>query len=547
MTDMAGNGLDNPDNNPPPPGPANTETSANAVHRYLEASDLTPEEEQQIRDILIRASLRKKTSGRGNRPRHRRSDTEDEDDCTHGRDHTQSSQEYTTTPDLSEEEMEAITSQLTEGELLEKLIATDEKLQNETADDTGFVTEKRKRNKRHRPKDKNPPQLRNKNRETKKGKTQDSDFAIPTSNSFEILKDDDNMEVQHTQTVPATTTRQSVHRPPPLVVYHTKNYLELNKALKSTITGALRAIYKGDHIKYHFDTMEDYKSAAAFLEANHLHFFTHQTPDERSLKVVIHGIPEVVPTQDIKEDLTTMGYDIQNIHQYSRRDRTTRELVPQSTFTISLPKEKKSEKIYNERYILNTRVRIENYEPKDGPPQCKNCQRLRHTAKYCHLPPRCVKCAGPHTTAQCRLRPTDKPTCALCGAEGHPASWRGCPEYQKALKPYRVAASRSKQATMRQQVPPPPPAGPSSNDFPPIRSGRGTYAAAVSSGREGVVDQDTTSSLGDSLREISTFLSSLLQQDIIAKLKATATRIKNATDTMGKIMALIEGVVTIFA
>jgi hypothetical protein len=36
--------------------------------------------------------------------------------------------------------------------------------------------------------------------------------------------------------------------------------------------------------------------------------------------------------------------------------------------------------------------------------QCANCQRYGHTKNFCHLKPRCVKCAGDHSTSQCFAR-----------------------------------------------------------------------------------------------------------------------------------------------
>lgn len=483
----------------------------------------------------MRASLRN-SSGKGSRPGRRRSDTDDEDDKRHRSRESTLTGENLTTPDLSEEEMDSAPDP--------PPIEDDAALHvHNVGDETGFIVQERKSSKRHREKTASSPTSPATN--TKKSKAPPQDFAIPTKNSFDVLPIDDPME--HPSMATSATKKTTLYKPPPLVVYHTRNYLELNKALKAEISGSLRAIYKGDHVKYHFDNMEDYKKANAFLRANQLHFFTHQPPDERLLKVVVHGMPEVVPTPDIQSDLTSLGYEVRNIHRYSKRDPSTKKLIPQPTFTVSLPKEKQSEKIYNERYILNTRVRIENYESKDGPPQCKNCQRLRHTAKYCHLPPRCVKCAGPHTTAQCCLKHTDKPTCALCGTEGHPASWRGCPEYQKALRSYGYAASRQRHPPPRQRVP-----TATSADFPAlgttmVGSARRSYAAVAAPRGEDTTEQATDTTFSDSMKEITTFLSSLFRGDTITKLKSIATKIKNAPDTMGKLMALVEGFVTFFA
>ena len=68
--------------------------------------------------------------------------------------------------------------------------------------------------------------------------------------------------------------------------------------------------------------------------------------------------------------------------------------------------------------------------------QCKNCQRIEHAIKNCHLPFRCVKCAQTHTPGACSInshenRPALK--CANCNQSGHPASYKGCPFLKYAL------------------------------------------------------------------------------------------------------------------
>jgi hypothetical protein len=58
-------------------------------------------------------------------------------------------------------------------------------------------------------------------------------------------------------------------------------------------------------------------------------------------------------------------------------------------------------------------------------PQCKRCQACGHTQGYCNKEPRCVKCAGKHSTKECKKAKTEQPKCIHCGGN-HPASYRGC-------------------------------------------------------------------------------------------------------------------------
>lgn len=490
--------------------------------------DLTEAERQTIRDILRRAKLRH--SQKTSRARRHSSSTES------GQTHESSDDERSEAPSRqsgadADGEKEGDSSHM-------------EYDNNEVQDDEkGFQPVKSKSTKRRLKKsqDRSPTTMSPKR--TKVGR---QEYAIPLKNFFQDLPEHQEDNMAETRPPPPKKDK----KPPPLVVYYTKNYLELNAAIKAEIAGELRAIYKGDHIRYHFDTMDDYRQAAKFLDHHKLGYYTHQPPEERKLKVVLKGIPESVPTQNIVEALSDKGYDVHDIHQYKQRDEATSELIPLPVRVIELPKVKKSDEIYRERYILDTRLRVENYEHRDGPCQCKNCQRLGHTAKYCRLPPRCVKCAGNHTSKECPLRPTDKPKCALCGTEGHPANFKGCTVYQKALKPFRPPARRQNpsdprtSSTTTQKAP-----SLTAKDFPPLRPPTQRAVSTTNPWTRPATpttDTGNPGSLGDAFKEIVSFVKDLFRPDTIIKLKETAANIRRAEDPMSKILALAEGLMSLF-
>lgn len=81
--------------------------------------------------------------------------------------------------------------------------------------------------------------------------------------------------------------------------------------------------------------------------------------------------------------------------------------------------------------------------------RCTNCQRPGHGALNCHLPPKCVVCAGDHTSKTCPLLmekwqlqdqgkeakiDNSRISCANCGGN-HTASFPGCPVLQKNRRP----------------------------------------------------------------------------------------------------------------
>jgi hypothetical protein len=66
--------------------------------------------------------------------------------------------------------------------------------------------------------------------------------------------------------------------------------------------------------------------------------------------------------------------------------------------------------------------------------KCSNCQRYGHTKNFCHLQPRCVKCAGDHSTGQCpRKERSSDVRCVLCNGN-HPVNYKGCAVYKDLQK-----------------------------------------------------------------------------------------------------------------
>jgi hypothetical protein len=105
-------------------------------------------------------------------------------------------------------------------------------------------------------------------------------------------------------------------------------------------------------------------------------------------------------------------------------------------------------KIYEISDIRGMRVEVTPYRKTGLLPQCKNCQSWGHTKSYCHKEPRCVKCAGKHTTESCN-KPKEVPPKCYNSGENHPANYRGC-TVAKGLQ-----ALRNKTANPTKLLPPP--------------------------------------------------------------------------------------------
>lgn len=113
--------------------------------------------------------------------------------------------------------------------------------------------------------------------------------------------------------------------------------------------------------------------------------------------------------------------------------RATKQPLPM--FFIDLKTSPKNDEIFQITRFLNTIVTVEEPNKDSRMKQCKRCQLYGHTANYCNLPLRCVKCAGKHDTKMCTKNPSEPAKCALCD-EDHPASYRGCSVYKQQAQFY---------------------------------------------------------------------------------------------------------------
>lgn len=62
--------------------------------------------------------------------------------------------------------------------------------------------------------------------------------------------------------------------------------------------------------------------------------------------------------------------------------------------------------------IEGLRIRVRPFHKK--PMFCDNCQKFKHTAKYCRSAPKCARCEGNHVTTKCNSIIADNSVCTFC-------------------------------------------------------------------------------------------------------------------------------------
>ncbi|GFV34998.1 probable RNA-directed DNA polymerase from transposon X-element [Trichonephila clavipes] len=152
---------------------------------------------------------------------------------------------------------------------------------------------------------------------------------------------------------------------------------------------------------------------------------------ERPLKLILKGPPTSTELEAVKKEIESEGF---KIHKISRLTKFQSK-APMPLIYIQLINYLSADSIYNYVDMFGTRVAFEPYDGSRNrrPNQYWRCQGFFHSSEVCHLPMKCLKCAGPHQAKDCTLHFEDPLKCANCGGE-HAANWRLCPCFPKSKK-----------------------------------------------------------------------------------------------------------------
>ncbi|CAH2209071.1 jg2579 [Pararge aegeria aegeria] len=142
----------------------------------------------------------------------------------------------------------------------------------------------------------------------------------------------------------------------------------------------------------------DHRQLSALLRHENVGFHSYALEDERTLRVVIRGLPVELSAEHIKEDLLSKDLPVQEVHRmYHNKTKTPYELC-----LVILDLSPQGKAIFDVRSICRlTGLRVETPRNRGAIGQCHRCQLYGHSARNCHARPRCVKCLGDHGTADC--------------------------------------------------------------------------------------------------------------------------------------------------
>lgn len=240
---------------------------------------------------------------------------------------------------------------------------------------------------------------------------------------------------------------KKIPKPPPIFIDDVVNFPVMINNIETVINAdefTCKTLSK-NQVKINANSIETYRKLVKLLEQHKIAFHTYQLKQDKAYRVVVRNIHPTVSSDDIKEALKGLGFEIRNVMNI--RSRINKEPLP--LFFVDQEPNEENKKIYDIKYLLRTKISVEPPRKKYDIPQCLRCQAYGHTKSYCTKPFYCVKCAGDHPTTSCTKAKTTAATCALCNGP-HPASYKGCPVYQDLQKP-RSFPNNNRKITMANQ------------------------------------------------------------------------------------------------
>lgn len=103
--------------------------------------------------------------------------------------------------------------------------------------------------------------------------------------------------------------------------------------------------------------------------------------------------------------------------------------IPQPLFFVDLESTTHSNKDFQLKFLLHTKVKIEEPHNPKVISQCQNCQEYGHTKAYCGHSPQCVQCSDEYSLSVCQNSRQDPMQCVLY-SDNHPANYKGCTVYK---------------------------------------------------------------------------------------------------------------------
>lgn len=289
--------------------------------------------------------------------------------------------------------------------------------------------------------------------------------AVPVSNDFDILSDSDNGE-EGDDKKQSSTSKDGQKKPvkkekryPPITIidFSAGN---IDKALMDGGCEFSMRILKTSVKIYTFGRLMFEKVMETLGKAK-IPYYTHETPDQAAVKIVLSGYNVPSTPEELKETLKEHRVNPREAKVLSKKTTVTG-----NHYLWLLYFDRGSTKLQDLRKIKALDGFLVGWrfftKRSTDAAQCHRCQRFGHGSRLCTLPPKCVKCGDAHLTERCSLpqktvlsldknaeQRKEKVKCANCQGN-HTANYRGCStrkSYLEALEKQRKPATQQPQKT----------------------------------------------------------------------------------------------------
>ncbi|XP_046389343.1 uncharacterized protein LOC124158199 [Ischnura elegans] len=272
-------------------------------------------------------------------------------------------------------------------------------------------------------------------------------------------------------------------RIPSIFLTETSNWPQKQRQIKAVCDfPPICTLVKKD-IRIKCQNIADFRAVTRLLKEKSWAHYIYQLKTDKQIHYVIRGIPYDTSIAEIAEALEDVGFSTENITRLrtirlNEEEKSIRQQAKESDPPIELPtvtpkplpinqvKQQNpglGEEFLKLNSLFDLGVKIEEYRPSPGPPQCTSCQKFGHTFRTCGLKPRCHICAGDHHYSK-YPKPKDTPAkCVNCSGN-HPANYRGCLAYKELQQSMNEKRQRLLNPTLA------PPVVPNHSQFPQLRN-----------------------------------------------------------------------------
>lgn len=236
----------------------------------------------------------------------------------------------------------------------------------------------------------------------------------------------EQVENAHTQ----KTGTQRKERPPPPIICMGKpaDHAGLVREIKAKIKKGFHLQYTSKSVSIFIHDLVEWRMLKGEFDEIGIPFYSYTHTSEKEHSFIIRGLDNEPATSELQETLE----EDHNMSVHKRFKLTTKG---RSLYMITTTKDYTIRRLNAEiKYINHTKVSWERRNSSERQIiQCHRCQSWGHATSNCRMPPRCLKCASPHLTHECKKKPDTPAKCANCDKD-HPANYTGCEAYVKKLE-----------------------------------------------------------------------------------------------------------------